>query len=376
MDILILILGLSSILIALAWLLPERWQLLPIGIGTAIFLGWIAPVSLIILLATGVLNYYVLQKLPSLKAATLVVVIQMCAIFIFFKLEYGLIFNITADRIIPLGLSFYSFRQIHYAIEAYKRSLPKHTLLDYLSYLFFLPTILVGPINRFQPFLKDMKRRRWDSLMFSQGLERILYGFVKVVVIGNFLLSKQLNVFAIQIQEEQLWVSTYLQMLKFGANAYVQFAGFSDIAIGLSMLFGFKIIENFDSPFKAKNISDFWNRWHISLSDWCRDYVFYPFLGITRNGTFSIIVSMLVLGLWHEISLRYIIWGISHAIAINIWHRYSKTPVYLTLGRVPHIQSALGIVFTIHFVLLSFVLVKEDTLTEAINIYKILFFLN
>lgn len=373
MELLICILAISIPLIALSWLLPKDWQLIPISILTAVFIGIHSPVSLVVLSSTALISFFCIRYMQSLITALLIVVIQMSTIFIFFKLEYGVYFNITADRILPLGLSYYSFRQIHYAIESYKKQIPKHQLIDYLNYLFFLPTILVGPINRFQDFIKDMNRRRFDQKQFSYGLERILYGFVKIIFIGNFLFTHKLDRVAKLMEQKNEWLGAYLQMIKFAGNAFVQFAGYSDVAIGLSLLFGFRIIENFNWPFTASNINEFWNRWHISLSDWCRNYVFYPFLGITRNAKLSIIISMFVLALWHEISLRYILWGLAHALAISIWHQYKSTRIYQLLSRFPFLQKGIGIFVTIHFVVLSFVIIKEDSIEASIEVYKILF---
>ncbi len=240
--------------------------MLPVVIATAVFLGFVSPVSLVILTLTSLITFYVLNSNASQPAATLVIVIQLSGVLLLFKLQTVLHFNLTQNASLPLGLSYYSFRQIHYAIEVYKKKMPALSIVEYLNYLFFLPTLLVGPINLFQPFLKDLRKRRWDNLLFSQGLERILYGLVKIVVIGNYLLTLKLNLFCNSIAGDHVWLSTYLKVFKFTANAYFQFAGFSDVAIGLSMLFGFKIIENFNYPFLAKNIADFWKRWHISLS--------------------------------------------------------------------------------------------------------------
>lgn len=256
---------------------------------------------------TSFSGYYTIKFYPSLTTAILIVIAQITAIFLFFKLEYGVEYSLLKGSILPLGLSYYSFRQIHYCIEAYKKQLPQHTITDYLSYLFFLPTILIGPINRFQPFFKHLQRRRWDSTMFSSGLERILYGMAKITVLGNWIFNFKLNNYINTIKTDHSWLADYLELIRYVGNSYVQFAGYSDVAIGLSMLLGFKITENFNLPFIATNIADFWRRWHISLSGWCRDYVFYPFLGMTRNSIISVIMSMLVLGAWHEISIRYLL---------------------------------------------------------------------
>ncbi|MEL6256864.1 MAG: hypothetical protein AAFR87_33010, partial [Bacteroidota bacterium] len=164
MEILLIILGVSFLLLVPAWLLPEKWQMAPIMIATAILLGYYSPSSLLILASTSILNFYLLKHIPSLTTATLLVVIQLSCIFLFFKMDYAVIFGVGEKGILPLGLSYYSFRQIHYALEVYKKtSLGKHGLWEYMSYLFFLPTILIGPINRFQNFHRDLKRRRWNN---------------------------------------------------------------------------------------------------------------------------------------------------------------------------------------------------------------------
>ena len=376
MNLLLIALAACIPLILLAWVLPEKWQMFPVVIATAIFLAFVSPASLVILTLSSLTTYYVLNSSTSQPAATLVIVIQVSSVLLLFKLQTVLHVDITQNAALPLGLSYYSFRQIHYAIEVYKKKMPAHSIVEYLNYLFFLPTLLVGPINLFQPFLKDLRKRRWDNLLFSQGLERILYGLVKIVVIGNYLLTLKLNLFCTSIAANHAWVSTYLKVFKFTANAYFQFAGFSDVAIGLSMLFGFKIIENFNYPFLAKNIAAFWKRWHISLSSWCREYVFYPFLGITRNATISILISMIVLSIWHEISIRYILWGLLHAVAINIWYRYEATSWHKKLTMYPLLQNAIGVVLTANFVMLSFVLISEPSLTDSFKVLRTLFFLN
>jgi alginate O-acetyltransferase complex protein AlgI len=375
MNLLLIALVACIPLILLSWLLPEKWQMFPVAIATVVFLGYVSPVSLVILTVSSLITYYVLQSNTSQPTATLVIVIQVSCVLLIFKLQTILHYNITENALLPLGLSYYSFRQIHYAIEVYKKKMPTHSIIDFLNYLFFLPTLLVGPINLFQPFLKDLRKRRWDNLLFSQGLERVLYGLVKIVVIGNYLLTLKLNLFCNSIAANHVWLSTYLQVFKFTANAYFQFAGFSDVAIGLSMLFGFRIVENFNFPFLAKNIADFWKRWHISLSSWCREYVFYPFLGITRNAAISILISMIVLGIWHEISIRYILWGLLHAVAINIWYKYEATSWHKKLNLYPLLQNAIGVVVTLNFVMISFVMVSEPSLNDSFKVLQTLFFL-
>jgi alginate O-acetyltransferase complex protein AlgI len=374
MHLLTMILGGCIPVVAASWLLPTRWQLWPMPIATAVFLAYFAPVSLGILTATTITSYFILQYKKKLTAATLVVVAQSAAIFLFFKLGANHQMGMVLDRLIPLGLSYYSFRQIHYAVEAYKQKLPQHTIGDYVKYLFFLPTMLVGPIHLFQDFQRDSRRRRWDAGMFSQGLERILYGFVKITVLGNYLISYHLQNYIFTLEADS-WLTTYLDAFRFTANAYFQFAGFSEIAVGLSALMGFRIIENFKFPFLAWNMTDFWNRWHISLSHWCREYVYFPILGYTRKGNIAIVASMLVLGLWHEISSYFIIWAISHAVAINIWHAYNHTSFQKKVRAAIPFHKALGWLLTMHFVMFSFVILKEEDWTAIFQQFQNLLFL-
>lgn len=376
MEVLITILSLSVPVLLLSWLLPEKLQMLPVSVCTALFLLYVSPVSLAVLVFTTISSFYIVKQFNSKPIAIVLVIIEVFCIFIYFKIQEQTAFNSFNNSVLPLGLSYYSFKQIHYIIEAYKKKLPKHSLFDYTNYLFFLPTILIGPINRFPEFLKDFKKRRWNNEMFSEGLERILYGLVKIIVLGNYLFSYKLNNYTISIAEDHEWLSAYLQIIKFAANAYVQFAGFSDVAIGLALLFGFKINENFNFPFIAQNIADFWKRWHMSLSEWCKDYVFIPFLSITRNALFSIIMTMLILGVWHEVSFRYILWGFLHAVVINLWHRFEKSKFRNSMSRYPIIQKYSGILFTAHFVMFSFVIVSENSLNESIDLLKIIFLLN
>lgn len=280
-----------------------------------------------------------------------------------------------SKQVLPFGLSYYSFRQIHYIFESYKRKLPKHTFLDFIGYLFFLPTFYIGPINRFQSFIKDNQRKRWDSQFFSYGLERIIYGLFKITFLGNFLISLKLNMFSENYNSSAPWIYQYLQMVVFYLNAYLQFAGFSDIAIGLSALFGYRIMENFNYPFIASDIADFWKRWHISLSEWCNEYVFQPALSISRSFIISIFFSIIVLAVWHEMSYKYILWGLYHITALNIWHYYSNTSLKKFISKYSLIQKPLGIFITLHVVMISFMMIKTDNLNDFINFIQILLFI-
>lgn len=369
MELQIYILFFCIPVILLSWILPERWQLYPGVAVTVLFLALFAPESLCILLFTTLATFYTLKYSTHIAAAVIAVCIGIFSVFLYFKLGYGKSF--LAERLLPLGISYYSFRQIHYAIEMYKRKIPSHTLKEFSMYLFFLPSFLIGPIHRFPEFLKDIKRRRWDSTMFSEGLERMLYGFAKVIVLGNYIMTDRGHALVEWLETASyIWLAAYADAVLFAVNAYVQFAGFSDIAIGLSLLLGFRIMENFNAPFMAVNISDFWQRWHISLSTWCRDYVYYPFYSLTRNPYVGVLFSMVLLGLWHSISWNYMLWALAHVIAINVWQSYQHS-VWPEKIR-PYIVHPkwVGRFITFHFVVFSFILVNESDMNQVIHTYK------
>ncbi|MEZ5042262.1 MAG: MBOAT family O-acyltransferase [Saprospiraceae bacterium] len=376
MDLLNLILVYTLLLVPICWLVPARWQVWTIVLGTMGFMAWKAPVSLLILLLTTASSYGLFKMGWNSTWATILILIQSIGLFVWYKSGIGQQFVGPADRLIPLGLSYYSFRQIHYAIECYKEKTPRHTFGEYICYLFFLPTILVGPINRFPAFLKDIRRRRWDSNLFSAGLERIIYGYAKIILLGNLLISKKMAEYIAPLEAQHLWLATYLNAIKSTLNTYFQFAGFSDIAIGLALLVGFKVMENFNYPLIAPNINEFWNRWHISLSSWCKDYVYIPVASITRQPIWGIIFTMLVIGLWHELSLKYIVWGTFHGIGIAVWHIYKRSKIATQLEKRLPFYDIFARLLTFHFVVLSFIIIKEESWSAVFDNFQILFFLN
>lgn len=341
-------------------------------IGTFVFLLLKAPISLLILSFSTCTTYGVFQfKKLTINQATLFVLVQNVGLFVAYKTGVGHQLLSPIDRLIPLGLSYYSFRQIHYAIEQYKGKLSQHHFMDYAGYMFFLPTMLIGPINRFQPYLRNTYRRRWDSNLFSEGLERIVYGYAKIVIIGNFLITYGLTALLNSLEIQSGWLYSYLSLLKYTLNTYFQFAGYSDVAIGLALLFGYRVMENFNYPFFADNINEFWNRWHISLSSWCRDYVYTPVASMSRKPIMGILLTMVVIGLWHEISWKYLIWALYHGVGIAIWHLYNRAQFANKLRR-KDTYNYVSILFTFHFVMFSFVIIQQNTWQAMLTTYKVL----
>jgi len=362
---------------AAVWAAPRSLQTHAIIVLAAVFLAFSSPVSLAVLCVFAAATYLASRRRG---AEALIAALFVIAALLWFKTGDRFALSGAAGVAVPLGLSFYALRSIHYVIESRKGTLPSHSFTQYACYLLFTPTLVAGPINRFQEFHRDLCRRRWDSALFSLGCERTLYGYAKIVVLGNYLVSQKVPAMMLPMGPSHGALEAYLGCLLYGANLYFQFSGYSDVAIGFSLLLGFRVMENFDYPFLAKNISDFWRRWHISLSNWCRDYVFMPAVSFSRQPWAAIIASMVVLGLWHELSWRYLAWGLYHGAGIALWRAFQRVKGRLPRfagrgsGAVRLAAEAGSYMLTMNFVLLSFAITKEPDMRAALSVYRAIFF--
>lgn len=280
----------------------------------------------------------------------------------------------SSKSLIPLGLSYYTLRCIHVIAERYKGNIKQSSYTDILSYLFYLPTLWVGPIHRFPQFSKESRRHRWESKRFLEGLERLLYGYFKVCFVTELVLNQTFTDW-IEHYGFGEWTATYLQMVNAGLTLYMQFSGYSDVAIGFSLLLGIRVMENFKFPYFQKNISDFWKSWHISLTSWCQEYIYNPVIAKARSPQLAVICSILVMALWHEVSLRYILWACYHALGILIWQFF-----HTHVGCKPRVQASrlMGVfsrVLTLNFVWLGFLLVRQPDVQSMLHILKKLFYL-
>ena len=354
----------------LIWRIPSFWKANCMAIITLLVLSFVAPLSVFIMLLVAVSQWLIWQYdlFPSGRTGFKITCILPLMPLVFYKAEAGLY-----HWLVPLGLSFYSFRQVHVAFEVYKGQMQKPSLVSYFQYLFFLPVMLIGPIHRMPDFQRSLRRMKWNANLYSEGLERILYGLVKIKFLGNFLCS--LEIPQIAHQTSHFWFRLYLEVIAFTGNAYFQFAGFSDLAIGAGLLWGIRVMENFNAPFMATNMQEFWRRWHISLSSWCRDYVFSPLLAIGRNRWFALICSMLVLALWHEISLRYIIWGTIQGLLILLTVASRKSLPALSGFINQHPAGRwIGRLWVFHLFSFSCIFIGSESIPSLSNSFKHLFF--
>jgi alginate O-acetyltransferase complex protein AlgI len=357
---------------ALYWIVPARVRPFVLPVATAALVGWASPLTVAALTFSVVLCWASYKHLESGWAIAATCAAQLLPL-VAWRLDAQVPLPVIAGILIPLGLAYITLRSVHYLIEAYKRDLPAHRLADVIGYFFFLPTIVAGPIHRFPAWLADQRRLRWNPELFSEGLERILYGYVKIAFLANVLIETRFTGWIHANLADGSRGTLYLLMIAKGLNGYFQFAGYSDVAIGFARLLGFKIIENFDAPLIKPNVQRFWSAWHISLTSWCRDYVYTPVFSLTRARALGIVASMAVLGLWHEFTPRYLAWGLYNGVGIVAWHRWRRVAgerLEDWLDGKPLLTSAwyvLAILMTVHFIFLGFVLVQHPSLTESVR---------
>ncbi|MGZ2255980.1 MBOAT family O-acyltransferase [Roseobacter sp. A03A-229] len=362
--------------VTLYWLVPRAARLYTLVALSFLFLLSISPISVALLCAFVGLCHMVGNRARVSGPVLIAAIATMVLALIWFKLGITIdSSNLAETVVIPLGLSYYTFRSVHFLMERFADRQPPCSFRDLVAYLFFLPTFVIGPIHRIDDFLRDLKRQRFDSVLLSEGAERILYGYVKISVLSNFLVQRQFGDWIAGLPEQDGALVAYLTVVQTGLNIYLQFSGHSDIAIGFARLLGFRIIENFNWPYLQTNISSFWRAWHISLSRWCRDYIYDSVVSVTRWPALGALMTMFVIGMWHEISMRYLYWGLYHGLGIVVW-QYWQTVKTTWLPPVPTryvpVTDAISILLTVHFVWLSFVIVSVPHPADAIDVYRTL----
>lgn len=277
---------------------------------------------------------------------------------------------------LPVGISFFTFQSLSYIIDIYRRTLePTPRWIDYLFYLSFFPQLVAGPIVRARDFLPQIQRRPVVTRqMVDYGFYLIILGVVKKVFIADYI---GVN-FVDRVFDSPTLYSGFENLMGiygYSLQIYCDFSGYSDIAIGIAFLLGFQFMENFRVPYKSATITEFWRRWHISLSSWLKDYL-YISMGGNRKGRvrtyFNLMVTMLLGGLWHGASIRFIVWGGLHGLALCIhkWFMASFKSLKPQGEGMPVVQRIISTFLTFHFVAFCWIIFRAgsmDTVFEMIN---------
>lgn len=261
------------------------------------------------------------------------------------------------DIALPVGISFFTFQAMSYVIDIYRGELTnknQSSLLDYLVYIAFFPQLVAGPIVRAKVFLPQFNpkfTKKVPNLNLAYFL--IFSGLLKKLILSTYI---QTNIVKDVMADPLMYSSIEVLMAVYGFSVqiYCDFSGYSDMAIGVALLMGFQFPDNFNSPYRAVNIQDFWRRWHISLSTWLRDYLYIP-LGGSRKGNLrtylNLLITMLLGGLWHGASLTFLFWGAAHGLALTFHKIWQDIKQRLGIAETDNkIVKAISIFITFHFV--------------------------
>ncbi len=277
--------------------------------------------------------------------------------------------EIWANIAIPLGISFFTFQSISYVIDIYRRETePLDSIRDYLLYIFSFPQLIAGPIVRFGRVKSQIEARESTSSDKLIGFYRFCIGLAKKVLIADILAQQVDHTFNLGVGELSTGMA-WTGMLAFTFQIYFDFSAYSDMAIGLGRMMGFRFPENFNSPFIAKSITEFWRRWHITLTDFMRDYVYIP-LGGNRTSTKwkmyrNLWIVFILTGIWHGASWNFFIWGIYHGVFILL----DK----LFLGKVMKRIGAMSILITFFIVAFGCVIFKLENIEQLLEYLQIMF---
>ena len=343
--------------------------------------------SLKILLAYGLLNLvfgYILEsvkeKKPNFKNITLFLFVAINLIaLVFYKYSYwivdlfhqlGLLLNVNAKiQTLPLGVSFFTFHAISYLIDIARNQLSgKCKITTFLAYFFMFPHLIAGPIVRFKDVKDDLNERVDSHSLFNYGLYRFILGLNKKILIANSVapLADMAFLFNVNsISTSDAWIGALAYMIQI----YFDFSAYSDMAIGLAAMAGFRFHENFNSPYKATSIQDFWRRWHISLSSWLRDYVYIP-LGGSRVATyriyFNLVFVFFLCGLWHGANMTFVIWGLYNGLFLILERVFLKD----VLAKLPKVLTHS---YALIVVLVGWVIFRADNIEHALEYLKVMF---
>lgn len=375
------------ITLLLYYLSPKNWKNGILLILSILFFSWGGVSYTFLFLGSILLNFFFAKQINRTKKtrrnwliAGVVSNVTLLFIFkylVFFIGNINLLFlNLGASEmllpelkiILPLGISFYTFHQMSMLWDIYRREDKIVLKLSECAlYVAFFPQLIAGPIVRYKDIINQIKYRSESWALFTQGAERFIIGLAKKVIIANTMASLADEIFSFNPEElsaSAVWVGTIAYTLQI----YFDFSGYSDMAIGLAKMFGFRLLENFDLPYTARSIQEFWRRWHISLSTWFRDYVYIP-LGGNRSGRaktyFNLCLVFVLTGFWHGATWSFVFWGVFHGFFLIIER--------IGLAKLLAKYSLIGWIYTVTVVMIGWIFFRIENFSTALDFIQQLF---
>lgn len=341
--------------LALYFLAKDKYKNYILLVASLIFYAWGEPKYVILMILSIIFNYFIAlfidkkSKTKRMKKFWLwiAVVVNIGSLFIFKYLDFAieninLAFNFNLGQTnlaLPIGISFYTFQILSYVVDVYRKKVKvQKNIFTLGTYIALFPQLIAGPIVRYSDVEKQLKSRTHSLEKFTDGFRRFIVGFAKKVLIANNVAIIADAVFNDPSAQELGPVAIIIALIAYTLQIYYDFSGYSDMAIGLGKIFGFDFMENFNYPYSATSITDFWRRWHISLTTWFRDYVYIP-LGGNRVSKIKWVrnfaIVWLLTGLWHGASWNFILWGIFYMIILLVEKQFFGK----FLAKIPKIFS-------------------------------------
>lgn len=362
------------------FVVPDRLKNFTLLAASLIFYGWGEPKYLVFMLLSVTQSYIAallverfrgkkLAKLAlALSAVASLGLLAYCKYADFFIENFNAVTGLSVPLLniaLPVGISFYTFQILSYVVDVYRGDVPaQRNFIDLAMYIAMFPQLIAGPIVRYSDIAGSLKNRKTTLADASEGIRRFSIGLAKKILLAN---SAALLVSEFKAYNEKTVLFYWLYALAYMLHIYFDFSGYSDMAIGLGRIFGFRFPENFNYPYISASITEFWRRWHISLGGWFRDYLYIP-LGGNRVKPFRHVINILIVwaatGFWHGASWNFVLWGILYA-ALLLFEKYVLHP---------KIRFAVPMhIYTLLFVMLGFVLFDSASVTDALASFKALF---
>ncbi|MDQ5955618.1 MAG: alginate O-acetyltransferase complex protein AlgI [Patescibacteria group bacterium] len=374
------------------WILPARFRVLWLLVASCYFYMAFVPAFVLILFGLITVDFFLGQAIEKQQGHKRLVylVLSVCAnigVLFFFKYFNFFTHNVAAlaqflhfqyaptllSIALPLGLSFHVFQSLSYVIEVYRgRYRAEKNYLTYALYVMFFPQLVAGPIERPQHLLPQLHlTHTFDATRARRGLERMLWGFFKKLVIADQIAQVINPLFANPSSEGPVLI---FMAAAFTYQLYCDFSGYADIAVGSAMVLGFELTENFNRPFAAVSVADFWRRWHISLSNWLKDYLYYPLaLGwgkVSKVRLYaSLFITFVLIGLWHGANWTFVVMGTMHGTYLVVgsitekWrNRFADA---IGFSKFPRLRRAWQIAIVFMLVTLSFIFFRAPSVTQA-----------
>ncbi len=358
-------------------------------VASLIFYAWGEPVYVVLLLASILINYLLGRFVWGRKPVLVAAVIVNLSFLIVFKYAGFIVQSINAIPFIslkepkismPIGISFYTFQAMSYVIDTYRdeRKRPG-SFLDVMLYVCLFPQLVAGPIVKYNSVREQLQDRQISVEGTASGIQRFIVGLSKKMLIANVMAVAVDRMFALdmaQLDMASAWVGAVCYMLQI----YFDFSGYSDMAVGMGKMFGFTFPENFDYPYTACSIRQFWKKWHISLTSWFREYLYFP-LGGNRKGRartlFNRFFVFLCTGIWHGADWTFVVWGIYHGVLTMLETVLVKDKKDKNAGKAADsarsVIRVLGHIYTLLAVMIGFVIFRADSMRQAVHFIASMF---